>query len=406
MQQYNLKAHVHARGKVDGVVFEITKGIYGLPQAGLVAQTRLNEHLAKHGYFPTRNTPCLYKHVSRGTFFTLIVDDFLVATKSDSDRDHFLDTLRELYKIKHDLDAKKYIGITITQDKVKQVIELSVPGYVAAACRRFGITLQARRTDAPAPFTAPRYYDKRQQMTTVDDTKPLGPSETKFIQEVVGVFGWYARVVDCTMLCAVNKLGSKQARPTEAVLRDAIQLLHYAATWPDATIVIRPSGMQLVVQSDASYLCESESRSRAAYIFFLTDRDKLGDPSATNGAIDCSSTIIKSVVASAAEAEYAAMFYAGQAAEAIRNTLEDLGHPQGATPIISDNECAVGIANRKNKQRRSKAMDMRFNWIRCRVDQGHFKVMWAPGILNQADFFTKSHPTKHHLEMRSKYVKN
>jgi len=406
VMQYDLAKHMHSRGSAEGVVVEINKGIYGLPQAGLVAQNRLNEHLAKHGYMPARNTPCLYKHVSRSTYFTLIVDDFLVATKTDADRDHFLDTLKELYPIKYDLEAKKYIGITITQDKVKSEIKLSVPGYIAAALRRFGITPQSRRTDAPSPFTPPRYYDRRQQMATTDDSKPLGPSETKFVQEVIGVFGWYSRAVDCTMLCAVNKLASRQASPTGAVLRDAIQLLHYAATWPDATIVFRPSDMQLAIHSDASYLSESESRSRAAGYFFLTDRNKRGDPDATNGAIDCTSTIIKSVVGSAAEAEYAAMYLAGTAAEALRNTLEDLGHPQGATSIISDNACAVGIANRTVKQRRSKAIDMRFHWIRDRVDQGHFEITWAAGTRNKADFFTKSHPTSHHLAMRSLYVEN
>jgi hypothetical protein len=258
MEKYDLDKFLHNRNGVLCVVFEINKGIYGLPQAGRVAQIRLNAHLEKHGYIQT-DTPCLYKHISRETYFTLIVDDFLVATTCDADRDHFLETLKALYTIKFDPDARKYIGITITQDKVKHTIKLSVPGYVANALRRFGIQPQKRRTDAPAPFTAPRYYDRRQQMATVDDTKPLGPKETKFIQEVVGVFGWYARAVDSTILCAVNKLGSRQARPTEAVLRDAIQLLHYVATWPDATTVFHPSDMQLAVQSDASYLSETDS---------------------------------------------------------------------------------------------------------------------------------------------------
>ena len=49
---------------------------------------------------------------------------------------------------------------------------------------------------------------------------------------------------------------------------------------------------------------------------------------------------------------------------------------------------------------------MRFHWIRDRTDQGHFKISWAAGTRNLADFFTKSHPTSHHLAMRSLYVEN
>ena len=207
------------------------------------------------------------------------------------------------------------------------------------------------------------------------------------------------------IVCAVNKLASRQARPTEAVVKDALQLLDYVATYPDATIVYEPSDMMLQLHSDASWLSESESRSRAAAIFFLLAKESLGDPDATNGCIDCYSTIIKSVVSSAFEAEYAALFLAGQNAEGVRNTLNDLGHPQGATPIIADNACAVGIANRVVKQKRSKSIDMRFHWIRDRTDQGHFKITWAAGTRNLADLMTKSHPAKHHMAMRKIYVK-
>ena len=53
-----------------------------------------------------------------------------------------------------------------------------------------------------------------------------------------------------------------------------------------------------------------------------------------------------------------------------------MGYPQPATTIITDNECAQGIANDTVKQRRSKAIDMRFYWIRDRVGKGQFTILW------------------------------
>ena len=47
---------------------------------------------------------------------------------------------------------------------------------------------------------------------------------------------------------------------------------------------------------------------------------------------------------------------------------------------------------------------MRYHWIRDQVKLSVFKVIWKPGKLNLADFFTKAHPVKHHLEIRWKYV--
>jgi hypothetical protein len=43
--------------------------------------------------------------------------------------------------------------------------------------------------------------------------------------------------------------------------------------------------------------------------------------------------------------------------------LEEFGHPQPPTPLKTDNTTAEGIANDTVKQKHSKAMDMRYNWM-------------------------------------------
>ena len=82
----------------------------------------------------------------------------------------------------------------------------------------------------------------------------------------------------------------------------------------------------------------------------------------------------------------------------------DLGYPQHTIQMISDNSCAVGIANNTVKQKRSKAIDMRYHWIRDQVQQRKISVIWKPGSENLADFFTKAHPVHHHKTMRNRYV--
>ena len=60
MTQYNLLPLVH-----NGfVLVEIRKGMYGVPQAGLIAYERLVGHLAKYGYYPCRHTHSLWRHRS------------------------------------------------------------------------------------------------------------------------------------------------------------------------------------------------------------------------------------------------------------------------------------------------------------------------------------------------------
>ena len=46
------------KGQSDGAVYiEIQKGMYGLPQAGMLANKLLKCRLTKHGYYEVRHTP-------------------------------------------------------------------------------------------------------------------------------------------------------------------------------------------------------------------------------------------------------------------------------------------------------------------------------------------------------------
>jgi hypothetical protein len=55
------------------------------------------------------------------------------------------------------------------------------------------------------------------------------------------------------------------------------------------------------------------------------------------------SSIVKSTLASARQAEHG--LCNARDGAMLCNILEDLGHPQAATPIQTDNMCASGVAN-------------------------------------------------------------
>ena len=159
----------------------------------------------------------------------------------------------------------------------------------------------------------------------------------------------------------------------------------------------------LQVHSDASYLSEAKARSRLGGHFYLTTEDP--DPP-NNGAILNNSTVMKVVLPSAAEAELGALFFNTRDAIPARTALEEVGRPQPPTPVICGNSTASGTANKTVKQRRSKAVDMRFYWVQDRVSQKQFVVYWEKGADNLADYFTKHHPGRYHVEMRPVYLQD
>jgi hypothetical protein len=63
----------------------------------------------------------------------------------------------------------------------------------------------------------------------------------------------------------------------------------------------------------------------------------------------------------------------------------------------------MGQSN-KNVQKRTKAMDMSFYWIKDRVKQGQFQIYWGPGYQNLADYFTKHHSPAHQKRIRNVYI--
>jgi hypothetical protein len=159
--------------------------------------------------------------------------------------------------------------------------------------------------------------------------------------------------------------------------------------------------MVLAVHSDASYLSEPQARSRAGGNFFLTG--EVDDPP-NNGAILNISKIMKGVMSSAADAELGALYINACKAVPISNLLQEMGHKQPKTPIQTNNSTASGVVNSNIQPQQTKAMDMRFYWLRCRDSQGQFRYYWKPGPTNQADYYTKHHPAHHHIEQRHRIL--
>ena len=150
--------------------------------------------------------------------------------------------------------------------------------------------------------------------------------------------------------------------------------------------------MKLVCHSNELYLSVSNAQSLAGGHYFLSSPPDYK----TNGAIHTMSQIIQNVIEYATEAENAALYMNERELVAIRNILKTLGHEQQPTMFKSDSAMAEGILNKKMQPKWTKAMDMRFHWLRKRQQQKHVNIFWKPGILNLGDYHTKHHPASHH----------
>jgi hypothetical protein len=118
----------------------------------------------------------------------------------------------------------------------------------------------------------------------------------------------------------------------------------------------------------------------------------------TDGAILIISIVLKHVMSSTAEVEIGEVLLNAKEGTVLRTTIEELGHPQTPTPLQTDNTTSTGNSNGTVKQKRTRAMDMRFYWVKDGVKQGQFNVYWGPGYQNLGDYATKHHSPAHHKE--------
>jgi hypothetical protein len=109
---------------------EIHKGMYGLPQASILANKLLKERLAHHGYFEQLHTPGLWKHITHPVWFNLCVDGFGIKYIGHKHLQHFYDTLRkETYEIVEDWMGNLYCRITLKWNYEKHHVNLALLAY-------------------------------------------------------------------------------------------------------------------------------------------------------------------------------------------------------------------------------------------------------------------------------------
>ncbi len=85
------------KAKNEYVYTEIRRAIYGLPQAGALANKLLKEQLVPAGYFEVPHTPGLWKHVSCPIAFSLVVNDFGVKYVRCKHTEHLLNAIKQHY---------------------------------------------------------------------------------------------------------------------------------------------------------------------------------------------------------------------------------------------------------------------------------------------------------------------
>ncbi len=126
VEQYNFNRHA-LNGKVH---LESRRAVWGLPQAGILANKWLQQKLAPLGYHKCSKTPGLWYHDTCPLSFTLIVVNFGIKYINSNDVKHLIASLKTTYKLTEDWTGDLYCNVALNWDYVNRTVDISMPGYI------------------------------------------------------------------------------------------------------------------------------------------------------------------------------------------------------------------------------------------------------------------------------------
>ncbi len=104
IKQYGLHNKI-----VGGYIYlQMRKAVWGLPQAGILANKLLQKRLAPHDYYEFKYTPGLWTHTTWPITFTLVVNDFSTKYEQQEDVDHLIAVLKTKYTLTKDWTSDLY----------------------------------------------------------------------------------------------------------------------------------------------------------------------------------------------------------------------------------------------------------------------------------------------------------
>jgi hypothetical protein len=253
-----------------------------------------------------------------------VVDNFGIKYVGQEHADYLKASIEKHYQISCDWTGNAYCSLHLDWDYNNRCVYLSILGYIKAALNKFQHPPPTRIENAPHTWRPPVQGAKTQYIEERKDSPLLHQKDIARIQQLAGTILYYAWAVYPALILPGSVLASEQTQATAATADKVIKLLNYCASHTEAKFRYHASDMILNIYSDASYLSRREAKSRAGGLFYLgsniTSKNDL-----TNCAILITSTILKHVLSSAAEAEIGSVFLNAKEATMLRTTLIEMG---------------------------------------------------------------------------------
>lgn len=280
----------------------------------------------------------------------IYVDDILVAGHQEDVVTELLDFMKVAFETKVEEPAC-FLGLELDVNRKSGCIRVNQESYIRNMLTRFGME------NCKRAFTPGEVQEKKHQLT-VDETSGVSLSPPFPYRTAIGCLLYAATHTRPDISFQVNHAARAVEAPTPYYVKEVKRIFRYLKGTMSVGIQFGEGKNEVVGYCDSDYTgCPDSAKSTYGHVFVLN-----------GGPISWESRKSSIVADSTTVAELQAAYEASKQAIWIRDLMKELMTSlEGPTMLYCDNEAAVKLSKTEEIKKKTKHVNVRFNFLRQAV---------------------------------------
>ena len=369
------------------MIVKLSKALYGCVESAKLWYDHIANTLKSQGFAPNPIDICVFNKIVDGSQITVCihVDDLMVTSVNNSACNELLRYLKNVYKdiVATEGRIHKYLGM---------LFDFSVEGKCAISMPHFIIeTIAKAKVDGVAATPATEHlFQVRENAVKLE-----GKHKEEFHSLIMSL-QYLAKRVRPEILCPVVFLSTRVQHADQDDWSKLIRVMKYLNGSKELGIILEPSEGILSVRSyvDASFAVHADFKSHTGIvitfggggIFFCSIKQKLNTTSST-------------------EAELVGIADALPQIIQCREYLIHQGYSVAPATLYQDNTSTIQLVkNGRSNSSRTRHINIRFFFVKDRVDAKELQLQHMPTDDMIADILTKPLQGEKFRELRAKLL--
>ena len=356
------------------LVVKLTKALYGCIESAKLWYQEISKTLIAAGYEANKKDICVFNKKVDGVqcTITLHVDDLMITSKNEK----LIDELTAILKKKYERDdapivvnegkIHKYLGMTF---------DFSIKGKVFITMKQYikDLILFCNVTGTAVTPALENLYQ-------ISDSPLLNSDQKEYFHTTVAKILYLAKRVRPDLLTTIGFLTKRVKTPTEQDLEKLNRLIKYINGTPELGLILTPDkNLSIFSHIDASFAIHHDLKSQTGAAITLG-----------TGITYAKSSTQQLNSKSSTEAELIALTDASCHVIWVRDYLICQGYNIGPATIYQDNMSTMALVKKGySTASNTRHINIRYFFIKDRVDNEELKIEYLPTDEMIADFFTK-----------------